>query len=41
MPASQYRYVNYQKNCSYNAAKGLVSAVSFAYLPKNDPNVMI
>lgn len=32
MPASQYPYVNAQKNCSYNAAKGLVNTVGYSYI---------
>lgn len=41
MPASQYPYVNAQKNCSYNAAKGLVNTVGYSYIAQNDPNAML
>jgi hypothetical protein len=41
MPASQYPYANAERNCTYNAAKGLVNSNGFSYIAKNDPNAMI
>ena len=41
MPGSSYPYVNAQKNCSYDASKGLVNTVGFSYIARNDPDAMI
>ena len=41
MPASQYPYVNAQKNCSYDETKGLVKTTGFSYISKNNPAAII
>ena len=41
MPASQYPYVNAQKNCSYVESKGLVNTAGFSYISKNNPDAII